>query len=132
MRNELYHFGIKGMHWGIRRFQRNDGTLTSSGKKRYGDSNSGSRGNTSKISPRTKKIAIGVGAGIAATAVSALVISKSVKRKSLGIVAEMSAKRGAEIRQNAQRGLDYMNRLRAKQQSAMNAANRAFDALNRR
>lgn len=132
MRNELYHFGIKGMHWGIRRFQRNDGTLTSSGKKRYGDRNPGSHGNASKISPRTKKIAIGVGAGVAATAVSALVISKSVKRKSLGIVAEMSAKRGAEIRQNAQRGLDYMNRLRAQQQSAMNAANRAFDALNRR
>ena len=33
---ELYHFGIKGMKWGIRRFQNEDGTLTESGKKRYG------------------------------------------------------------------------------------------------
>lgn len=32
--NELYHFGIKGQKWGIRRFQKKDGTLTSAGKKR--------------------------------------------------------------------------------------------------
>ena len=36
--NELYHFGIKGMHWGIRRYQNPDGTLTSAGKKRKGGS----------------------------------------------------------------------------------------------
>lgn len=30
----LAHHGIKGMRWGVRRFQREDGSLTSSGKKR--------------------------------------------------------------------------------------------------
>ena len=30
---ELYHYGIKGMKWGLRRFQKKDGTLTSAGKK---------------------------------------------------------------------------------------------------
>ena len=33
--NELYHFGIKGQKWGIRKYQNEDGTLTPAGKKRY-------------------------------------------------------------------------------------------------
>ena len=33
--DELYHFGIKGMKWGVRRYQNSDGTLTSKGKARY-------------------------------------------------------------------------------------------------
>lgn len=40
--NELYHHGIKGMKWGVRRFQNEDGSLTTAGKKRYGDESTGS------------------------------------------------------------------------------------------
>lgn len=40
--NELYHHGIKGMKWGVRRFQNEDGSLTSAGKKRYDDDSTGS------------------------------------------------------------------------------------------
>ena len=36
--NELYHHGIKGQKWGIRRFQNKDGSLTKAGLKRYSDS----------------------------------------------------------------------------------------------
>ena len=32
---ELYHHGIKGQKWGVRRFQNKDGSLTQAGKKRY-------------------------------------------------------------------------------------------------
>ena len=32
---ELYHHGIKGQRWGIRRFQNEDGSLTAEGKQRY-------------------------------------------------------------------------------------------------
>ena len=34
--NELYHHGIKGMKWGVRRFQNVDGSYTGAGKRRYG------------------------------------------------------------------------------------------------
>lgn len=33
---ELYHHGIKGQKWGVRRYQNDDGTLTSAGRERYG------------------------------------------------------------------------------------------------
>lgn len=34
---ELYHWGVKGMKWGVRRYQNTDGSLTPAGKKRYAD-----------------------------------------------------------------------------------------------
>ena len=34
--HELYHWGIKGQKWGIRRYQNPDGSLTEEGKARYG------------------------------------------------------------------------------------------------
>lgn len=37
--DELKHYGIKGMKWGVRRFQNSDGSLTTDGKKRYSGDN---------------------------------------------------------------------------------------------
>ena len=36
--NELYHFGIKGQKWGVRRYQNANGSLTPAGLKRYATS----------------------------------------------------------------------------------------------
>lgn len=33
--SELYHHGIIGQKWGVRRYQNEDGSLTNSGKRRY-------------------------------------------------------------------------------------------------
>lgn len=36
--NELWHYGMKGQKWGVRRFQNTDGSLTPEGKERYSKS----------------------------------------------------------------------------------------------
>lgn len=41
--DELAHFGTRGMKWGQRRYQNEDGSLTSLGKERYGHSGERSR-----------------------------------------------------------------------------------------
>lgn len=57
--SELYHHGILGMKWRVRRFQNKDGSLTTAGKKRYdsdGDESSGeSSGETKKKKFSLKK-----------------------------------------------------------------------------
>lgn len=40
MSDYLSHYGIKGMKWGIRRYQNKDGTLTAEGRKHYGSNSS--------------------------------------------------------------------------------------------
>ena len=44
---ELYHHGIKGQKWGVRRFQNKDGSLTPAGKRRYDEPNVGRKTNES-------------------------------------------------------------------------------------
>lgn len=51
--SELYHHGIKGQKWGVRRYQNEDGTLTEEGKERY------------SISKKDVKRSAKIGAGVA-------------------------------------------------------------------
>ena len=56
MDNELYHFGIKGQRWGVRRYQNPDGSLTALGKKKYGTKSNFEKVQAAKKAPSGSKI----------------------------------------------------------------------------
>ena len=99
--NELYHYGVKGQKWGIRRYQNPDGSLTDEGYARYGvDPNSGEMSSEGKRlydedqhkHERNKKIGLGIGitAAVGAAILAGVAWWKSKHKKQNVITAKVS------------------------------------------
>lgn len=54
--DELKHWGIKGMKWGVRRYQNKDGSLTAAGRKRYAQEVEALQAEKAKLEQRQKNI----------------------------------------------------------------------------
>lgn len=68
---ELQHHGVKGMRWGIRRYQKKDGSLTAEGKRRYNDDSTTSTNTSADEAARAarsrkirRRVIIGAAAGV--------------------------------------------------------------------
>lgn len=99
----LAHFGIKGMKWGVRRFQNKDGSYTAAGLKRRGGggaggsrrsasgrARSGSGTNAEARKARMKK-ALMIGAGLAGTAALAYGIKSGKLKGAVGALKNTGA-----------------------------------------
>ena len=95
----LMHHGVKGMHWGVRRFRNYDGTLTAAGKaqrKAQGSGGSsrsgGGRGGMSSTTKRRLATAAKVAGAAAAVGGAAYLANRAVKR---GKVPRLPAEAGS-------------------------------------
>lgn len=105
--DELYHHGIKGQKWGVRRYQNEDGSLTAEGKRKYGtvDNFLASRDRKRLSSSRTvntrssrskvrdfiskHKKGLAIAGGLLAAGTTAVIASK--------VIGSASSKKGADI-----------------------------------
>lgn len=100
--NELYHHGIVGMKWGVRRYQNPDGTLTAEGKKRY---------STGEVINKLTSPTI-----------------KAGKDKPNISPAEKMLKEGDKVLDEFDKGLDSLSRLAQRNQKGDDTASKLTDA----
>ena len=70
--HEMYHHGIKGQKWGIRRFQEEDGDLTPAGKERYANQRKERKQETPEERKKRIQRNVIIGATVATAAIAAI------------------------------------------------------------
>ena len=90
----LYHHGIKGQKWGVRRYQNPDGSFTDEGRRRYGYGKGSLDSMTENTADKIAKGAkIGVGVGVASGVLSTA--SQAAIYSMLGVAAPPAVLIGA-------------------------------------
>lgn len=86
MDNELQHFGIKGMKWGVRRYQNKDGSLTPAGKKRYDESDEEREEREKKEKSKKTKAKVATAAVATAAVATTAAMNKDKIKKGVDFV----------------------------------------------
>lgn len=104
---ELYHNGIKGQKWGVRRFQNLDRTWTEAGKQRYG------RGGLSKATETIKSGAKKVGDTVGkVTKKAGNALVKAIKKRHPSLMSDeelIAAKKRMELEKSYREVKDQIN-----------------------
>lgn len=90
--NELYHHGVKGQKWGIRRYQNADGSLTAEGIKKYRNIKNFNKAKNKQIKSFNKEMNKGPGFSLALYNRSADYFNKGINQineKHNGVMGDM-------------------------------------------
>lgn len=105
---EIYHHGIKGQKWGVRRYQNADGRLTSAGKKRYSSSS-----DNEAVSETSKKRGLSKGAKTAL-----LILGGAAAATAVGVIAaKQFSKEETKVQDILRKSFKYEELLKAKRSS---------------
>ena len=138
--DELYHHGIKGQKWGVRRYQNADGTWTAAGKIRYGVSKAAEK--TANVVKKTGK-AVGSVAKKAGSRIAyaykkrhpslmtddelkAYTNRLNLEKNYMQVKADLKSKNGGRIRKIASQALDAISN-RLINRAADEIANKIFE-----
>ena len=119
--SDLRHHGIKGMKWGVRRYQNKDGSLTPAGKKRYDESDEEREEREKKEKSKKTKAKVATAAIATAAVVTTAAVNKDKIKKGMEYVNTNKPSKGEKKETTAE---DYKAGLKKAQ-----SANKALEGV---